>query len=177
MKDLNNPDSELVAITDTFDADTYVLDNKGSKLYLVTDLDAPNKRVVTVDASAPAAANWQDFIAETDNVLSVGTGAGYIFAEYMVDAIAKVEQYDYEGNKVRDVELPGVGSVSGFGGKDDAEELYYTFSTYNTRARSISMRQRVVSRKFMKSRKPTSIAMHMSRSKFSTLRKMVPKYR
>lgn len=132
LKDLSSPNSELVAITDTFDADTSVLDNKGSKLYLVTDLDAPNKRVVTVDASAPAPANWQDFIAETDNVLSVGTGAGYIFAEYMVDAIAKVEQYDYDGNKVRDVALPGVGSVSGFGGKDDAEELYYTFTNYNT---------------------------------------------
>ncbi|KFZ28067.1 prolyl endopeptidase [Pseudidiomarina atlantica] len=132
LKDLSSPNSELVAITDTFDADTSVLDNKGSKLYLVTDLDAPNKRVVTVDASAPEPANWQDFIAETDNVLSVGTGAGYIFAEYMVDAIAKVEQYDYDGNKVRDVELPGVGSVSGFAGKDDAEELYYTFTNYNT---------------------------------------------
>lgn len=132
LKDLSSPNSELVAITDTFDADTSVLDNKGSKLYLVTDLDAPNKRVVTADASAPEPANWQDFIAETDNVLSVGTGAGYIFAEYMVDAIAKVEQYDYDGNKVRDVELPGVGSVSGFAGKDDAEELYYTFTNYNT---------------------------------------------
>ncbi|WP_411360891.1 prolyl oligopeptidase family serine peptidase [Pseudidiomarina sp. YC-516-91] len=132
LKDLSSPDSEFVAITDTFDGDTSVLDNKGSKLYLVTDLDAPNKRVVTVDARAPEPANWQDFIAETDNVLSVGTGAGYIFAEYMVDAIAKVEQYDYDGNKVRDVELPGVGSVSGFGGKDDAEELYYTFTNYNT---------------------------------------------
>ena len=132
LKDLSSPNSELVAITDTFDADTSVLDNKGSKLYLVTDLDAPNKRVVTVDASAPEPANWQDFIAETDNVLSVGTGAGYIFAEYMVDAIAKVEQYDYDGNKVRDVELPGVGSVSGFAGKEDAEELYYTFTNYNT---------------------------------------------
>ncbi|MFC0446188.1 prolyl oligopeptidase family protein [Pseudidiomarina halophila] len=132
MQDLSDPDSELVTIQGHTDADTSVLDNKGSKLYLVTDLDAPNKRVVTVDAAAPQPENWQDFIAETENVLSVGTGAGAIFAEYMVDAIAKVEQYDYDGNKVRDVTLPGVGSVSGFSGKDDAETLYYTFTNYNT---------------------------------------------
>ncbi|MDN7125432.1 prolyl oligopeptidase family serine peptidase [Pseudidiomarina terrestris] len=132
MKDLTDPDSELVTIQGHTDADTALLDNKGSKLYLVTDLDAPNKRVVTVDASAPQTENWQDFIAETENVLSVGTGAGYIFAEYMVDAIAKVEQYDYDGNKVRDVSLPGVGSIGGFSGKDDADTLYYTFTNYNT---------------------------------------------
>ncbi|CAB0150796.1 Prolyl endopeptidase [Pseudidiomarina piscicola] len=132
LKDLSAPDSELVTIQGHTDADTYVLDNKGSELYLVTDFEAPNKRVVTVDASAPQADNWQDFIPETENVLSVATGAGYIFAEYMVDAIAKVEQYAYDGSKVRDVQLPGVGSVSSFGGKDEAEEIYYTFTNYNT---------------------------------------------
>lgn len=132
VKDLSTPDSELVAITDTTDADTYVLDNKGSTLYLVTNMDAPNKRVVTVDAANPQPENWETFIAETDNVLSVSTGAGYIFAEYMVDAISKIEQYAYDGSKVRDVELPGVGSVGGFGGKAEAETLYYSFTNYNT---------------------------------------------
>ncbi|MGQ4277317.1 prolyl oligopeptidase family serine peptidase [Pseudidiomarina sp. E22-M8] len=132
LKDLSDPNSQLVTVQGNTDADTSVLDNKGSKLYLVTDLGAPNKRVVTVDASAPQTENWQNFIAETEHVLSVGTGAGAILAEYMVDAIAKVEQYDYDGNKVRDVALPGVGSVSGFDGKDDAETLYYTFTNYYT---------------------------------------------
>lgn len=132
MKDLSQPDSELVTILDHTNSDTYVLDNQGSKLFLVTNLDAPNQRVVTVDASAPQVENWQDFIAETDNVLSANTGGGYIFAEYMVDAISKVEQYDYEGNKVRTVELPGVGSVGGFGGKREDETLYYTFTNYST---------------------------------------------
>lgn len=132
IKDLSQENGELVTVQGHTDADTYPLDNKGSTLYLVTDLDAPNKRVVTVDASNPGQENWQDFIAETENVLSVGTGAGYIFAEYMVDAISKVEQYDFDGNKVRDVTLPGVGSVGGLGGKAEAEELYYTFTNYNT---------------------------------------------
>lgn len=132
MKDLSQPDSELVTIIGDTSSDTYVLDNRDSKLYLVTNLDAPNQRVVTVDASAPQPENWVDFIPERDNVLSPSTGAGYIYAEYMVDAIAKVEQYDYDGNKVRDVNLPGVGSVGGFSAKDDAEVVYYTFTNYNT---------------------------------------------
>ncbi|HAS21600.1 MAG TPA: S9 family peptidase, partial [Idiomarina loihiensis] len=76
--------------------------------------------------------NWEDFIPETENVLSVSTGAGYIFAEYMVDAVAKVKQYAYNGDMVREVQLPGVGSIGGFSGKKEADELYYTFTNYST---------------------------------------------
>jgi len=132
IKDLTKPESELVTIVGDTDSDTGLLDNVGSKLYLVTNRNAPNQKIVTVDASAPQPANWKDFIAETDYVLSASTGAGYIFAEYMVDAIAQVQQYDYEGNKVREVALPGVGSVGGFSGKRDEETLYYSFTNYST---------------------------------------------
>ncbi|MGM0429696.1 MAG: prolyl oligopeptidase family serine peptidase [Pseudomonadota bacterium] len=132
LKDLTDEDSELVTILDHTDSDTRVLDNDGSKLYLVTNLDAPNQRVVTVDASNPTPENWEDFIPETENVLSVSTGAGYIFAEYMVDAVAQVKQYAYNGDMVREVQLPGVGSIGGFSGKKEQEELYYTFTNYST---------------------------------------------
>lgn len=132
LKDLTDEDSELVTILDHTESDTRVLDNDGSKLYLVTNLDAPNQRVVTVDASNPAPENWEDFIPETENVLSVSTGAGYIFAEYMVDAVAQVKQYAYNGDMVREVQLPGVGSIGGFSGKKEADELYYTFTNYST---------------------------------------------
>lgn len=132
LKDLTDEDSELVTILDHTDSDTRVLDNDGSKLYLVTNLDAPNQRVVTVNASNPAPENWEDFIPETENVLSVSTGAGYIFAEYMVDAVAQVKQYAYNGDMVREVQLPGVGSIGGFSGKKEVDELYYTFTNYST---------------------------------------------
>ncbi len=132
MKDLTKPNAELVTIIDNFDSDTQVLETKGSKLYLSTNLNAPNTRVVTVDASNPTPENWKDFIPETENVLSPTTGSGYFFALYMKDAISYVVQYDYEGNLVREVELPGVGSVGGFGGKEDQETLYYSFTDYKT---------------------------------------------
>lgn len=132
IKDLNDPKAKLVSIVDNFDSDTYVIDNRGSKLYLVTNLNAPNKKVVTVDAANPTPDQWVDFIAETENVLSPSTGAGYFFAEYMVDAVSKVMQYDFDGTLIREVKLPGVGSAGGFGGKTTAKELYFSFTNYNT---------------------------------------------
>ena len=113
LKDLNNPNAALKTIIGNTDTDTYVIENKGSKLFLVTNLNAPNRKIVTVDAANPSVENWHDFIEETENVLSPSTGGGYFFAEYMQDAVSTVKQYDYEGNLVRDVKLPGVGSVGG----------------------------------------------------------------
>ena len=132
IKDLAKPNSPLITILNNIDSDTYVIDNRGSTLYLVTNLNAPNKKIVTVDAGNPSPENWKDFIPETENVLSPSTGAGYFFASYMVDAVSKVLQYDFNGNQIREVKLPGVGSASGFGGKTDAKELYFSFTNYNT---------------------------------------------
>ncbi|AZJ34525.1 prolyl oligopeptidase family protein [Tenacibaculum singaporense] len=132
IKDLTDPNSKLTPIIDNFDSDTDVIDSKGSKLYLVTNLNAPNKKIVTVDAANPTPENWVDFIPETENVLSPSTGAGYFFAKYMVDAVSKVVQYDFDGKLIREVKLPGVGSAGGFGGKADAKELYFSFTNYNT---------------------------------------------
>ena len=131
IKDLNREGADFVPVVPHSDSDTYVLDNDGSTLYLVTNLDAPNKRVVKVDAANPGPENWKDVIPETEHVLSVRSGGGYLFAEYMIDAISKVKQYDYSGNLVRDIELPGIGSANGFRGKKDAEEVYFSFTNYH----------------------------------------------
>ena len=132
LKDLTKPNSPLVTILDNFDSDTYVIENDGSKLYLVTNLNAPNKKMVTVDASKPTPNNWQDFIPETENVLTASKGGGYFFTEYMVDAISKVFQYDYQGKLVREIKLPGVGSSSEIEGKKAEKTLYYSFTNYKT---------------------------------------------
>ncbi|PZQ79435.1 MAG: S9 family peptidase, partial [Flavobacterium johnsoniae] len=132
FKDLSTPNSKIVNIIDNFDSDSYIMDNVGTKLYIVTNLNAPNQKVVTVDASNPKPANWKDFIAETENVLSVSTGSGFIFANYMKDAVSQVKQYDYDGKMVREIKLPGIGSAGGFGGKKEDKELYYSFTNYTT---------------------------------------------
>jgi prolyl oligopeptidase len=132
LKDLTDPNSKLVTILDHTESDSYILDNRGSKLYISTNLNAPNQKVVTVDASNPSSDNWKDFIPETENVLSPSSGGGYFFAEYMVDAVSKVLQYDMEGKFIREIKLPGVGSAGGFGGKMEDKEMYFSFTNYNT---------------------------------------------
>ncbi|TMP66588.1 S9 family peptidase [Pseudoalteromonas sp. S1609] len=132
IKDLTKPDSEFVTVVGNTDSDTSVIDNEGSKLFLVTNLNAPNKKVVTVDASNPQPENWQDFIPETENVLNVTLGGNTFFANYMVDAISKVKQYNKKGELIREISLPGVGTASGFGGKKEQTTLYYSFTNYKT---------------------------------------------
>ena len=130
--DLSKPDAKIVTLIDNYENDNDVLDNKGSKIYLVTNYKAPNKRVVTFDLSNPAKENWKDCIAETENVLSPNTGSGYIFASYMKDAVSFIKQYDYNGKLVRDIQLPGVGTAGGFGGKEKEKTLYFSFTNYVT---------------------------------------------
>ena len=114
------------------DSDTSVIDNEGSKLFLVTNLNAPNQKVVTVDAADPGPQNWQDFIPETKNVLKLTKGGDTFFANYMVDAISKVKQYNKKGELIRDITLPGVGTAGGFSGKKEQTTLYYSFTNYKT---------------------------------------------
>lgn len=132
IRDLTDPNGLFIPVLNDTNSDSYVIDNKGETLYIQTNKDAPNKKVVTVNAAQPGPENWKDFIPETENVLNTSTGGGYIFTEYMVDANSKVLQYDYDGKLVREVALPGIGSAGGFSGKLEAKTLYFSFTNYNT---------------------------------------------
>jgi prolyl oligopeptidase len=130
-KDLTK-NGPVVNLVNNFNNDHDVLDNEGTKFYLVTNYNAPNKKVVTFDLNNPKMENWIDFIPETENVLSPSTGGGYIFAEYMKDAVTFLQQYDYTGKLIRDIKLPGIGTAGGFGGKKEETTLYYSFTNYIT---------------------------------------------
>ena len=132
IKDLTKNNSKLIPVVNNFDSDSYVIENSGSKLYISTNLNAPNKRIVTVDATNPQPENWKDLIPETENVLSISSGGGYFFAKYMVDAVSKVLQYDFDGNLIREIKLPGIGTARGFGGKTKDTLLYFSFTNYTT---------------------------------------------
>ncbi|MDK2771838.1 MAG: prolyl oligopeptidase family serine peptidase [Flavobacterium sp.] len=131
IKDLTK-NGPIVNIVNNFDSNSDVIDNIGTKFYVSTDFKAPNKRIVTFDLAKPHQENWVDFIAETENVLSPSTGGGYIFTEYMKDAVSQIKQYDYEGKLIREIELPGIGTAGGFGGKKEETTLYYSFTNYVT---------------------------------------------
>jgi prolyl oligopeptidase len=134
FKDLTKPNSSFIPILEHTESDTYLIDNVGAKLFFVTNLNAPNQKIVSVDAQNPSPEHWVDLIPETKHVLSASTAGGYFFAEYMVDAISQVKQYDYDGNFVRDIKLPGIGNAGGFGGKKEDKVDFYSFTNYKTPA-------------------------------------------
>ncbi len=132
FKNLSNSKNKLITIVDNFESDSYVVDSDGNNLFISTNLNAPNKKIIKVDANNPTPSNWVDFIPETENVLSITTGAGYFFAEYMKDAVSQVKQYDNKGAFIREIKLPGIGSANGFSGKKEEPTLYYSFTNYTT---------------------------------------------
>jgi len=138
IQDLRAPSGVIETILGHEDSDTYPIDNVGGRLIMTTDLGAPNRKVVTATYPNLSPESWTDLIPETENVLSVNTGGGYLFAEYMVDALSKAYQYDYNGKLIREVALPGLGSVGGLGGKKEATTIYYSFTNYNTPSSSYS---------------------------------------
>lgn len=132
VADLKSKKITFKTILGDMESSSYVTDNKKDVLYIVTDRDSPNKRLVSVSFKAPQPENWKDVIPETENVLSISTGAGYIFASYMKDAVSLIKQYSYDGKLVREVSLPGIGTASGFGTKKDEKDIYYSFQNYHT---------------------------------------------
>ncbi|HLN20641.1 MAG TPA: prolyl oligopeptidase family serine peptidase [Bacteroidales bacterium] len=132
IKDLSKPGSKLQTVVGNFDNDHYIIENEGSTLFIATNLNAPNMKIITVDASDPVPGKWVDFVPETSNVLEPASGAGFIFARYMIDALSQVKQYDLKGNLVREITLPGKGTAEGFDAKKKDKEVYFTFTNYIT---------------------------------------------
>ncbi|MDM1047192.1 prolyl oligopeptidase family serine peptidase [Sphingobacterium hotanense] len=130
VKDLTNPTAAFVTVVDNMEKNHTILDNDGSKLLIYTELDAPNGRVVQTEVANPTPSTWKNLIPETENVLSASLAGDKIFATYLKDAISQVKQFDKAGKLEREIELPGIGTASGFGGKKTDKELYYSFTNY-----------------------------------------------
>ena len=132
IKDLKKNKAKLIQLTQNFESNSYIIHNIKSKLYISTNLNAPNKKIIIVDANNPNPKNWIDFIPETKNVLNISKGGGYFFAKYFVDANSKILQFDYNGKLIREVKFSGKGNISGFSGKENQTEIFYNFSNYIT---------------------------------------------
>ncbi len=114
-----------------FKYDFEIAKYKDNALYVVTNKNAPNKNLVKVDLKNPESETV--VIAETKNVLqSISSAGDFIFAEYLEDAQSKVYQYQLSGELVREVELPAIGTVGGFGAKEEDTATFYTLSNFTT---------------------------------------------
>ncbi|MEO0540246.1 MAG: prolyl oligopeptidase family serine peptidase [Cyanobacteria bacterium P01_A01_bin.105] len=135
-KDLQAPTAAVVELISDFEAEYGLVDNDGTTFWFQTDLNAPKGRLVAVDISNPAKENWQEILPEADETLqSVSLLNHQFVADYLKDAYTTLKIYDLDGNFVRDVALPGIGSAGGFGGKKDDTDTFYSFTSYTVPSR------------------------------------------
>jgi prolyl oligopeptidase len=140
-RDLTKPNAPIVELLPGFEADFSFIDNDGSVFFFQTDLDAPLRRVIAIDVDNPGRENWKELIAESKDTLE-GTNlvAGQFICNYLRDAHSAVKTYALEtgnaakpGHRVRflkDLDLPGLGTASGFGGKRSDTETFYAFASF-----------------------------------------------
>jgi len=129
-KDLLN-NSEINPLFVKFDAEYSFIENIGGKFLIMTNLNAPNNRLVLVDPSNPSEGNWEVIIPESKNVLqSVSFFESKLIVRYLQDVTSHVYAYDLTGKQLYEIELPGLGTVSGFGGKKEEKETFFTFTSF-----------------------------------------------
>ena len=131
VKDLSEIDGKITNLVADFKNNNDVVHSEGNTLYILTDMGAPNMRLVKTEyLKDKGFSEWSDVISETKMPLSISTGAGKFFASYMKDACTQLLQYNINGTLEREIALPGKGTAGGLSGKWEENTLYYTFTSY-----------------------------------------------
>jgi prolyl oligopeptidase len=134
LSDLSDVATPVRGLLTDADAAYHFVGNEGSILFFVTDRDAPNSRVVAVDAGDADPEHWREVIPETGDALeSASLFGGQLICSYLRDARSVVVVHDMRsGGRLRDVSLPGIGTAGGFSGRQTDTETFYYFSGYTT---------------------------------------------
>jgi prolyl oligopeptidase len=132
-KDLAVPGSPVVELLSDFDACYNFSGSDGPLLWFLTDLDAPRGRVILVDLRDPARDRWREVVPEAEEALqSVSRIHRNLVALYLEHAHTRVRVFDLDGSPVRDLDLPGLGTATGFNGKPNDPQTFYCFTGYTT---------------------------------------------
>jgi prolyl oligopeptidase len=130
-KDLTQPDAQVVKLLDDFDAAYNFIDNDGPLFWIQTDLDAPRGRLIAIDTRHPERSNWKTVVPQgADKLESSNVVDDLFLLSYLKDARTEVRVYDLKGKLVRNVDLPGIGTAIGFGGKRKDKETFYAFTSF-----------------------------------------------
>ena len=131
VKSLDDPKSAFVKIADGYDFDYSVIDHLNGNLLVLTTFNAPMKQLVLIDPANPSFENWTVIIPEAPQVLeSVSLAGDFIYAEYLEDANNKGYFFDYTGRKIKQLELPTLGTISGFSGDKGDNVAFYGFTSF-----------------------------------------------
>lgn len=118
-------------LLDEADASYDPIDNRGSLFYFKTDLDAPKGRIIAIDLARPNRENWREILPEGPHTIDfVSTANEYMVISTLRDAASHVALYDYEGKKVREIELPTLGAVDGVSGRREDPDMFFGFTSF-----------------------------------------------
>ena len=132
-KDLTKPDAKVVELLPKLEAAYNFIGNDGAIFYFRTDLNAPRGRVIAIDTNNPGKSNWRELIPQAAETLEGVSFVGEHFvASYLKDARTQIKQFDLQGKLIREVQLPGIGTATGFGGKRADSETFYAFTSFTT---------------------------------------------
>ena len=132
-KDLTVADSPVVELLSGFDAEYDFIGNDDNHFWIATDLDAPRRQVVRINLAKPGPSDWHKVIGQSDHVLEQIQLVGHrLLVTYLKDAQSLVQVFDLEGKLIRQLDLPGIGSARGFGGRPADQETFYSFTNYST---------------------------------------------
>jgi prolyl oligopeptidase len=132
-KDLTEPFGTFLDLVGDFDNEYRFEGNDGPIFYFQTDDGAPRGRILAIDTRKPQKENWKEIIPQAPEALQGVNLIGNLFvASYLKDAKTQVKMYTTEGQPVREVTFPGIGTATGFGGKRQDTETFYTFSSFAT---------------------------------------------
>jgi len=130
-KDLSEAAGKVVELLPDADASYQLIDNVGTKFYFRTDLKAPRYRVIVIDLNKPDRANWVEVIPQSaDKLDGVSMIGGQLISEYLHDARSLVRCFDLDGKVIRELPLPGIGTVGGFGGKREDADTFFSFTSF-----------------------------------------------
>jgi prolyl oligopeptidase len=130
-KDITQPDSPVVKLLDDFDAQYLFVDNDGPVFWFHTDLDASRGRIIAIDTRHPERANWKTVVPQGPDKLEFANTVNNSFLlGYLKDARTEVRVYDLNGTFLRNVDLPGIGTAGGFGGKRTDKETFYSYTSF-----------------------------------------------
>ncbi len=133
LKDLTKPGSPVEPFLDRMDASYGVVDNEGDRFFVVTNQGAPRNRLVAIRKGQAEPASWTEIIPQAkgrDVLESVSLVGNRFIATWMRDAHSAVEFYDLKGKKTGTLALPTLGTVTGFGGRREDAETFYTFGSF-----------------------------------------------
>jgi prolyl oligopeptidase len=135
-KNLQEPYGLPMVLIDNFDSVNSFIYNDGPVFYFRTDLSAPRGRVVAIDIRHPDSKAWKDIVPEEKSTLqSAGFVGNLLICRYLKDARTQVKMYRLDGRPVREVELPGIGTATGFDGRPQDTETFYTFTSFHVPGR------------------------------------------